>query len=382
MALIGLALVGGAVSKGDWLGVSASLNGALKGYMDGNHEVAQREYDDYQRKFDAAKQQQNQIDKQFDSVLNNRSLTINDQLQKIQVIAAQHGLDDVAMQAKQKSIDGIIKQVEARRTQLLGIVQRKEAVDDRIQGMLTVSNSKNGNGLSGEQQTAAIDTAAWDRIISGKNPASNMAWKVDAQIADIAKKQGVSTQKLLSLSAQAKSTLQALRFSEARFQNMERAENIIDKEIPVFESAMRDIELPNLPIAARGKIKVLRSLGDPSVTKLDQSAHVVLNEFQQIINSNPGALHVSDVSRAEEEYKNIQTTEQAKAWISGAKRIITNAREGAAATRQDIAHRLNGLWGVNEGDKQGGGVIVPAVPSYHPEKEQRYQEWKKQHGGG
>lgn len=154
MGLIGLALVGGAISKGNWLGVSSTLNGALKGFIDGNHENAQREYDDYQRKFNAAKQHQQEIDKQFDDVLNNRKMSINEQLQKIQLLAAQHGREDVLFAAKQKSIDSVVKQIDAGRNQLLGVVQRKESVDERVNQQMAAVNARlSASGSKGAQLT-------------------------------------------------------------------------------------------------------------------------------------------------------------------------------------------------------------------------------------
>ncbi len=379
IGLLGLALVGGAVSKGNWMGVSSTLNGALKGYIDGNHEVAQREYDDYQRQFNAAKQHQQQIDEQFESVLNNRKMSINEQLQKIQLLAAQHGREDVLFAAKQKSIDGVVKQIDAGRNQLLGVIQRKEAVDERISSQKEQFRQRMGNasGASGSNNEA-VESATWNGLINKKWPssASPLYASVMHRVSEIAKENDMSTAQLISASADVNSRLMAKRSFEIRAQNIQRAENTLELEIPVLEDAMKAIDAPGLPIAARGKIAVMRSLGYPEITKLDQAAEVVLNEFEQIATGSPGSLNVQDVQQARHTYENIKTTQQMKAWVDGAKRIIRNAKAGQDKTRQETMRGVNEALGV-----KGLDHVTGAPKPYDAEKERRYQEWKKQHAG-
>jgi hypothetical protein len=111
-ALIGMALIGGAVSRGNWLGVSSSLNGALKGYMQGNLARSDQDFKDYQTKFTEAKAHEDQVQKQFHDILENRRLSINDMLTQVRITAARYDRQDVRMAAEQKSIDSIWKQVD------------------------------------------------------------------------------------------------------------------------------------------------------------------------------------------------------------------------------------------------------------------------------
>ena len=97
----------------------------------------------------------------------------------------------------------------------------------------------------------------------------------------------------------------------------------------------------NLPIAARGNLVALRQMGDPNVTKLDQAAGAVLNEFEGIVTGNPGTLNVQDVQQAKETYEKIQTPQQMQSWIEGAKRIIANAKKANDLTRSEIMGGIN-----------------------------------------
>jgi hypothetical protein len=112
LGLVGMALIGGIASKGNWMGASSSLNGALKGYYDGNVDAAQRRYQDYQTQFKEAQAKSEAQQKEFADILQNKRLTINDMLTQIKIAAAKYGRDDVRMEAEQKSIDGIWKRVE------------------------------------------------------------------------------------------------------------------------------------------------------------------------------------------------------------------------------------------------------------------------------
>lgn len=374
MALIGLALVGGAVSKGDWLGVSASLNGALKGYIDGNHEVAQREYDDYQRKFDAAKQQQNQIDKQFDSVLNNRSLTINDQLQKIQVIAAQHGLDDVAMQAKQKSIDGIIKQVEARRTQLLGIVQRKEAVDEKIQSSMQIASNKQATS-SGKQAALTPEGAklAGEMYVLGVKPS---ATGNSNQIINEMAKNGITAQDVATGKVTLGAAMQGEKQAVQRSQAVERLTGSVAQLQGRMQELVKKLNGYGVPMANKAINNIRSTVGSEDLSELRTLMASAARQYIEAV-TMPGSnaqMHVGAQELADRMLHGDMNLNELSGVFKGINLEMKATSEQLKKQKQESLDMV--------GKKKDSSVIVPAVPSYHPEKEQRYQEWKKQHGGG
>lgn len=113
MALIGMALIGGVASRGNWLGVNASLNGALTGFINGHHALADQEFKEYETKFKEAKAHDDRAQKEFEDILQNKQLSINSMLSQVKIAAAKYGREDIRQAAEQKSIDSIWKQVES-----------------------------------------------------------------------------------------------------------------------------------------------------------------------------------------------------------------------------------------------------------------------------
>jgi hypothetical protein len=165
-ALIGMALIGGAASHGNWLGASSALNGALKGLYEGQQQKAKDEFDRYTREFNAAKAQAEESNKAYQTVLDNRKLSINEKLQQIKILAAQHGREDIRAAAEQKSIDALYRQVEAGRTQLLNTVQRHEDVTARIDAQ------RAARVATGGETQGLTDTGRW--LIEGAAAGGNL----------------------------------------------------------------------------------------------------------------------------------------------------------------------------------------------------------------
>lgn len=132
MALIGMALIGGVASRGNWLGVSATLNGALKGYLEGNQERADREYKQYQTDFASAKAKEDQIQKEFRDVLDNKRLTINDMLTQTRIIAAKYDRQDMRFAAEQKRIDELHKQADAKDQAIAQLTRDYDKMDSQV----------------------------------------------------------------------------------------------------------------------------------------------------------------------------------------------------------------------------------------------------------
>lgn len=191
--------------------------------------------------------------------------------------------------------------------------------------------------MSPEKQDLA-KTIATNALVTGRSPpARGGAYKLGMMgMKALADEFKVTLPELMSAGADVKSQLQAKPVVEKRMQALERAENQLELEIPVMEDAMNKLTLPSIPIAARGKIAVLREMGNPEVSRLDQAADVVFNEFETVKTGNPGALYVANLEAAKENYRKVQTPQQMAAWIKGARRIIHNAKLANQKTREDI----------------------------------------------
>ena len=161
LGLISMALIGGIASKGNWMGASASLNGALKGYLEGNQAAAEKDYKDYQTKFKEAQAKSAAEQKEFEDILQNKRLSINDMLTQIKVAAAKYGRDDVRAEAEQKSIDGIWRRVET----MDATIARITDADQRQRASLDAALEKRQEGEFTDQESKLLAAMA-DKNVS------------------------------------------------------------------------------------------------------------------------------------------------------------------------------------------------------------------------
>lgn len=181
-------------------------------------------------------------------------------------------------------------------------------------------------------------------------------------IAKLARDNNMSTKDIMAASADVKSQLLAKTQLEKRIQNTERAETLIEKEIPVLERAMKLVDAPDSPWPARLSMAAVRQGAGSkeqraAVAQLDQSAQAILNEFQGVVAGNPGgALHVSDVEQARNEYLKLSAPTEMRAWISNAQNMIKRAKEAGKETRRAV---MSGVTEAIPGGKK------PATKSVH-----------------
>lgn len=213
----------------------------------------------------------------------------------------------------------------------------------------------------------SIDAAAWDRILTGKEPPARggLYAQVMGYIEDIATENNMSVQDLLNASSDIKTRLQAKRTFEQRVLNINRAEGVMNNEIPVMEQNMKAIDLSKYPDISHIDLVYLRHKGDPNVIKLDQSAEPVMNEFQAIVTGNiGGALNVTDVQKAAEDYKKIQTPQGMQAWIDNARQMIERAKSANEGTRKDWMKGISdAVGGKSPLTRLQGGTQAPAAPA-------------------
>ena len=157
-ALIGLALIGGVASHGDWLGVSSSMNGALKGLLEGNDARAQREYKDYEEKFQAAMTKHKEEVDEYNQVLNSKSLSINSMIKEMEILAAKNGREDLRFEARQRSLDGMRRQVDS----LEQAATRAQEYADRTDTQLKIATQRMNAATSGKGGMKNLDgTGLW-----------------------------------------------------------------------------------------------------------------------------------------------------------------------------------------------------------------------------
>jgi hypothetical protein len=142
-ALVAMALIAGSVSRGNWYGVSHSLNGALKGYLEGNEQRADQDWKKYQADFDKALEKHKEQQQDYTATLENKKLTINQIFNEIQTKAAKWDDQALLARAREKRFDEMTKQIygmDEKREQLT--LQRRN-IDSEIASRA----SKMGGGL-------------------------------------------------------------------------------------------------------------------------------------------------------------------------------------------------------------------------------------------
>jgi hypothetical protein len=133
MALIGLAMLGGAKSRGNWLGVSSTLNGAMQGYIEGNQQRADQALKEYQTQFNAAMADHKNKVEEYRETLNDRKATINETLIRMSQLGAKHGDEPVRLAAAQKRYDDLWKHLDSMDLAGEKIASQNERVQANIE---------------------------------------------------------------------------------------------------------------------------------------------------------------------------------------------------------------------------------------------------------
>lgn len=398
--LLGLALIGGAASHGNWLGVTKTLSGALQGWHDGKHEQAQRMLDDYKMQFDAAKAKEAQANREYEDVLGNRNLSINQKLQQIRILAAQHGRQDIALAAQQKNLDAVAKQIEGGKNMLTQAEARHEDMQQRLADsrqnhadMMELRRQQladarqrhadvmaaRGTGIGGvkgaPQTPEGMDLAAEVGRLQGSMP-SFFGGK--GLLFDTLAKKGVTADEYVTGKIEVAANTSAARQAVTKLQGVERLTSAVEQlqdEVVMLARANGNGQVPAFN-ATMNSIK--RNMGDGEL----QALHTLMSSTGRLYTeavTMPGSnaqMHATAQEWATGLFNENMSLDQIRGAIYGMNKEIQATRGALEKQVTEAVHR---------GHKPGGTASAPAArtaPYSDPEKERRYQEWKAQHGGG
>jgi hypothetical protein len=114
-ALIGMAMISGA-AKGDWMSASSSLNGAMKGIVEGNAQKADEYWKKYQADYKRASDKHNDAMREYDNKVRQSDLTINQRLSAAQEVARRYEHLPINVAADQKSLTEVEKHIDSLRS--------------------------------------------------------------------------------------------------------------------------------------------------------------------------------------------------------------------------------------------------------------------------
>lgn len=130
--LIAMAMIGGVASQGKWLEVGSTLNGALKGYLEGNELEAQKRYKDYDEQFKGAMAKEAQANREFEDILKDKHMRIGDQINAYRIVAAKYDRQDALAAAQSRSLDSMWRSIESRKTAMARLEESHERATEKL----------------------------------------------------------------------------------------------------------------------------------------------------------------------------------------------------------------------------------------------------------
>lgn len=413
--LMAMSMLVGLGSRTPFYAAMQAMTGALTGFQNRDDKLVEQSIKSYNAQLAAIKERNDAARVDFDAAWKKYASNLPRLKQELEIIGAKYDLPIATENARIASIDSAVKEfdntiksgetaltkldqlaqkaqhdhevlVETKARDQAAAQAREEAHQDRM-AMIASRNGPTTTATDGKP-APGVEAATWALLINNVHPFRQMSNAVMANVEKIAADNNMSPQQLMSASADVKSRLQAKRTFETRVQNLGRAENQLDLEIPVMEEAMRNLAPIDSPLASHVELGAIRNgVGTKEqralVTQLDQAAGAVFDEFNGIVTGNPGTLNVQDVQNAQEQYKKAQSPTEMRAAIAGMRRIIANAKRANDKTRGEIMGGINDtLTGKTGGDPGNDPSAQPrgAAPYSDPDKERRYQEWKRTQG--
>ena len=391
MGLIGMSLIAGIASRGNWMGVSSTLNGALKGYYDGNQEAAERRYKDYQTQFKEAQAKSQQQQKEFEDILQNKRLSINDMLTQIKIAAAKYGRDDVRMEAEQKSIDGVWKRVETMDATLARLgemnerqkagfdftLQRDKTRLEGASGML----DENGEWVAAQMEVAGGMKQVSQMLMSRFGAAAGA--RILNTVGKIYRDNGGDPREILENQI----TLQNQKTAQGQTtQRMQATESItkalegVQSEVTRLVTKVNGAGMPSVNATFNSITTGLGQDGQQDVAELKLLMGTLGREYLRVVTGpqSNARLHATSEEWANDNFDPNMNLSYLQGVLKGMNLDIKKSLEGQESILQGATQKVEGIGPTlpRPGQPPAGAAPAPHQPFADPAKEQRYQEWK------
>ena len=303
LLLTGIALIGGAASRGDWLGVQATMNGAMEGYLDGNRERAEREHQAYRQQFDTAYKKLEASQKEYEEVVYSSSLPINQIQREFSTLAAMHGREDAIAAARSGRIDKMRDRVAHYDEVIARLKQGDEKLDIQWElGLAKMNASRGGIAVLNEDGKWAVESIYFGT--GNRKPMQDILSRFGGQTAafmwnDIGKfwrenhvdpKQWTAQQMLVNADQK------AMNLVVVQQQGVKRVQGSIQELQPKIEELVRKVNGTN-PNLANKYWNTLKGdmLGDFNISELSILAAAMGREWVRAVTAatSNAQLHVS-----------------------------------------------------------------------------------------
>lgn len=376
-ALLAMGLIAGSVGRGKWMGVSSVMNGAMKGFLEGNKQQAEENWKRFQADYDKAVQAHKDQEEDYAQTINNKKLTINQMLAEIQWKAAKYDDQYKLALARDKLVDELHKQVFDMAKQREELDLRKKAVDNAI----NASKPPEGGAASGGTGMA-LSGAPLNTIVPGygKAAAAQRTQIRDAAIKQISEEMGTSEEEAGMELARRQVEYAAGKVSTAQLTKMEGATRQASAQLE-FNVKKAKEEMAKLPSSdlspvinaiARGEEQWT---GDPAYSGLYFFMNAVATESARLLSGGQASAAQLHQGAAEEAQKWANINMTPASFNEVAEGMLAEGKE-RIKTYQDAIKAGQGNF-----SPTGSAPASTHKPFDDPAKEARYQEWKKANAG-
>lgn len=371
MALLGMALIGGKASHGNWLGVMAPLNGALKGYLEGNQQRADQEFKDYQTKFAAAKAKDEQANKEFQDALESRKLTINEKIAQVKFLSAKWDRQDMRVAADQKSIDKMWEQLNAHRGALsqaeerfdIAVMMQQGATQRAAAGRTAMSNAvtlspddikrRGSLGAHGRQDLAYQGTSSFTDRANRNAISEEITRQLKATgVDDAGAAQLVKT-------ASVRADQMALNDTKRRLAGVERSTNALQNLEPDVIALAKEVEPTGSRWANVTINDLRRKFGDsPKLQQLFVEATALSREhiISVTMPQSAAQMHVSSGELGDKILSGDMPVGQMIGAIRGINNDVAAMKKGLQQIEADLTREMAAPVGAAPGQPPAAGI--------------------------
>jgi hypothetical protein len=376
--LIGMALISGVASRGNWYGASASLNGALKGYLEGNQARAENDWKKYQADFDKALEQHKEQQQSYQDTLNNKKLTLNQIATEISRKAAQYDDQYMRAEAQRKSYDGMLARADAMD------VSTAKLVNDHERVVAQIDKIKGGAGgddprvreVYGAMADAGISFPPGMRSVKAQNETIQglLAAHPDDSATQIAarvragelstKAAGTEANVVARREGQAAPAIEALNMPGGLYDQLAETAKKVNMGSAKIANGMR--------LKAQGEV-----IADPDISEYVNALTDTRAEFASVL-ARGGQVTDSVRIASEHAFPEKSSLAELQRNIARSKKIAKSIQDGNSRVLKAIEEGKD----IEDIDKAAvATAAAPKAPAPYDDaaKEQRYQEWKRAH---
>jgi hypothetical protein len=284
LGLVAMAMIAGS-HRGNWLSAGQFLNGAMQGYAEGNQEMAQRAYQQFQDQMKLAQAESKERNDQYRQLLNDRSKSIAQLISQYRVMATEDGRQDMQAAAQTHSLEAMIAALMSHETaeERLGFMAQKAQQSLEPQG--------NVQGLG--------ENLAWQYFYTGKTPSFGMGQSAIRTaflngLEDIRKSMNLSPQEFAESIGTQHAQTHALNALTQRASTIDAAEITAMKNMSVAFDLAKKMNLSDIPLLNKAVLEGDVQTGSANAVAYKTALWTAAREYAKVSSGSTGAAGLTD----------------------------------------------------------------------------------------